>query len=189
MGEIYGRDQAIGTNTGNIDDDEEKVCEDDNISINFESESNNVNLGSELNNEPIMDDLNNDMSYTPQTNATSHHHVNYALSSSTNKSKKIKSKDKLFDHMCSKIEIMADSVAAMVPKIDGLITALSSDEEIADLQGKLYVEMSKIGGLADEEIYCATSILALKHDLLRVFFTLHDHLKKRYVIQIVRRGV
>ncbi|ESR64554.1 hypothetical protein CICLE_v10010139mg [Citrus x clementina] len=50
--------------------------------------------------------------------------------------------------------------------------------------------MSKIEGrLADEGIYEATSMLVSKHDLLHVFFTLPYHLKKRYVIQMLRCGV
>lgn len=38
------------------------------------------------------------------------------------------------------------------PKLDGLINLLSNDKNIADLQGKLYGEISKIEGLADEKI-------------------------------------
>ena len=76
-----------------------------------------------------MEDFNDDMSYTPQTNATSHQQVDSAPNSSGNKWRKMKNKDKLFDHMCSRIETMADLVATMVPKIDGLITALSSDRK------------------------------------------------------------
>ena len=136
-----------------------------------------------------MEDFNNDMSYTPQTNATSLQQVDSAPSSSGNRSRKRKNKNKSFDHMCSRIGTMADSVAAMIRKMNGLVTALSSDKEIADLQGNLYREMSKIEGLADEEIYDATSMFASKHDLLRVFFTLPDHLKKGYVLQMLRRGV
>ena len=76
-----------------------------------------------------MEDFNDDMSYTPQPNATSHQQVDYAPSSSGNRWRKMKNKDKLFDHMCSRIGTMADSVATMVLKIDGLITTLSSDRK------------------------------------------------------------
>lgn len=48
---------------------------------------------------------------------------------------------------------------------------------------------SKIECLADEETYDETSILAMKQDLLRVFFTLPDHLNKGYVIQMFRHGM
>ena len=144
LSEIYGRDRATRTNARNANDDEEEVRLDDNISVNLGVESNNVDFGGESNNQAIMEGFNNDMSYTTQTNATSHQQVDYAPSSSGNRSRKMKNKNKLFDHMCSRIGTMADSVATMVPNIDGLITALSSDREIADLQGKLYREMSKI---------------------------------------------
>ena len=103
----------------------------------------------------------------------------------------------------------------MVPNIDGLITALSSDREITDLQGKLYREMSKIEAwlmrkymtplvCSPQNMICSvcslpysitsrnvlqTSMFASKHDLLHVFFTLPDHLKKGYVLQMLRHGV
>ncbi|GAY58634.1 hypothetical protein CUMW_188470 [Citrus unshiu] len=68
------------------------------------------------------------------------------------KSRKRKSKNKSFDHMCSNIGTMVESLAAMVPKLDGLINVLSNDKNISDLQGKLYGEISKIEGSADEKI-------------------------------------
>lgn len=136
-----------------------------------------------------MDDFIDDMSYTPQTNATSHQQVDSAPSNSISMSTKRKSKDKLLDHMYSMIRTIAESVAELVPKIDGLISIFSSDKDIADLQGKLYGEMSRIEGLADEEIYDATSTLASKHDLLYMFFTLPHHHKKGYVIQMLHHRV
>ena len=66
---------------------------------------------------------------------------------------------------------------------------LCSDKDIANLQGKLYGEMSKIEGLGNEEIYNATSMLASKHDLIRVFFTFPDHVKKGYIIQMMHHKV
>ena len=94
MSEIYGRDRATGTNAGNANDDEEEVRLEDNVSVNLGVKSNNVDFEGESNNEPIMEDFNDDMSYTPQTNATSHQQVDYAPSSSGNKSRKRKNKDK-----------------------------------------------------------------------------------------------
>lgn len=85
-------------------------------------------------------------------NTAPHQQVNFVLSYLINKSRKRKSKNKSFDHMCSNIGTMAESLAAMVPKLDGLINVLSNDKNISDLQGKLYGEISKIEGLADEKI-------------------------------------
>lgn len=85
---------------------------------------------------------------------------------------------------------MADSRAAIALRLDGCINVLStSDKDIAYLQAKLYEEMSKIEGLGGEEIYDATIILATKHDLLRVFFTLPNHLKEGYVMQMLHCGM
>ena len=53
--------------------------------------------------------------------------------------------------MCLRIGTMTNSVAAMISKIDCLIIALYSHKKITDLQDKLYGEMSKIEGLANEE--------------------------------------
>ena len=100
MGEIYGRDRATRTNVRNANDDEEEVRLDDNVSVNLGVESNNVDFRGESNNQSIMDDFNDDMLYTPQTNATSHEQVDYAPSSSGNRSRKMKNKNKLFDHLC-----------------------------------------------------------------------------------------
>lgn len=92
--------------------------------------------------------------------------------------------------MCSNIRAMADSRAAIALRLDGCINVLStSDKDIAYLQAKLYEEMSKIEGLGGEEIYDATIILATKHDLLRVFFTLPNHLKEGYVMQMLHCGM
>lgn len=46
-------------------------------------------------------------------------------------------------------------------------------------------KFNKIEGLGDEEIYDAANILATKYDLLRVLFTLSNHFKKWYVIQML----
>lgn len=81
--------------------------------------------------------------------------------------------------MCLSIGAMVNLATTIVPRLAELINVLFTfDMDIANLQAKLYEEISKIKGLGDEEIYDATSILTTKHDLLRVFFTLSITLKK-----------
>lgn len=84
----------------------------------------------------------------------------------------------------------AETMATMVPKIDELVNVLSmSDKNVADLQAKLYDEMMTIEGLTEEEMYDATTMLAMKHDLLHVFFVMLDHHSKRYIFQMLRHGI
>lgn len=80
--------------------------------------------------------------------------------------------------MYSNFGAMAELVAAMVLKLNGLISELSNGYYMVDLQIKLYGEMSKIKSFGDTKIHGRTRMLASKHDLLSVFFTLLDHLKK-----------
>ena len=87
--------------------------------------------------------------------------------------------------MCSNIGAMAKLVTAMVLKLNGLISELSNGYDMVDLQIKLYREMSKIKSFNDAKIHGRTRMSASKHDLLSVLFTLLDHLKKGYVIQML----
>ena len=52
--------------------------------------------------------------------------------------------------MSSNMGAMPESISAMVPKLDGLISVLSTaDKELYDLQAKLYGEICKIEGLGE----------------------------------------
>lgn len=74
MSLIYGGDRASGANARNADDDEDELCEEDNVDIN---------VGSHSVNELVMDDFVDDMSYAPQSNVVPHE-VENTQSSSTN---------------------------------------------------------------------------------------------------------
>ena len=103
---------------------------------------------------------------------------------------KTKNKDKAIEEMCSNIGSMAQSVEAMVPKLGGLFEVLSTvDKEISKLQGKLMEELMKVNALNEDQIIDATIMLASKHDLLRVFFSMPDNLKRGYVLKMLYRGV
>ncbi|GMN22149.1 hypothetical protein TIFTF001_043459 [Ficus carica] len=107
----------------------------------------------------------------------------------TRKRPEAKIKTRHFENMCSNIGSMAQSVAAMVPKLDGLIDVLSTaDKDVAGLQATLYEEIMKIEGLDDDQLYDATNILATNHDMLRVFYNIPDQLKKGYILKVLSRG-
>lgn len=92
--------------------------------------------------------------------------------------------------MCSSIETMIETVAVMVPKIDRLVNVLSTaDKDVTNFQVKLYNEMTTIEGLTEDEMYDSTTMMTTKHDLLRVFFTMPNHHRKRYILQMLRHGI
>lgn len=176
----YGQDQATRANAGNTDDNKDEVCEEDNV---------DVNVGSHLVNEPIMDDFIDDMSLTPQSHVVPQK-VENALSSSTNRYRKRKKNERTIDCMCSSIETMIEIVAAMVPKINKMVNVLSTaDKDVTNFQVKLYDEMTTIEGLTEDEMYDSTTMMTTKHDLLRVLFTMPNHHRKRYILQMLRHGI
>ncbi|ESR33672.1 hypothetical protein CICLE_v10006825mg [Citrus x clementina] len=180
LSEIFGRDRANGANAGNADDDEEEVRHEDNF---------NFTLGNDSTHETFMENILDDMSHTPQSHA--HANENESIpSNSSHPKKKRRTKDKTFENMSSNMGAMAESISAIVPKLDGLISVLSTaDKELFDLQAKLYGEICKIEGLGEQEILDAIDILATKHDKLRVFFNLPNELKKGYILRKIGRGL
>ncbi|KAH9686497.1 hypothetical protein KPL70_014370 [Citrus sinensis] len=73
--------------------------------------------------------------------------------------------------MNSSVKVIAESLAGMIPKLDGLINVLSTqDKEVADLLAK---KMK------------ATNMLATKPELLRVFFNMPSSMKKGYVLLLL----
>ncbi|KAH9778941.1 Myb DNA-bind 3 domain-containing protein [Citrus sinensis] len=180
LSEIFGRDRANGANAGNADDDEEEVRHEDNF---------NFTLGNDSTHETFMENILDDMSHTPQSHA--HANENESVpSNSSHPKKKRRTKDKTFENMSSNMGAMAESISAIVPKLDGLISVLSTaDKELSDLQAKLYGEICKIEGLGEQEILDAIDILATKHDMLCVFFNLPNELKKGYILRKIGRGL
>lgn len=70
---------------------------------------------------------------------------------------KTKNKDKAIEEMCSNIGSMAQSIAAMVPKLGRLVEVLSTaDKEVSELQGKLIEKLMKVDALNEDQIIYAT---------------------------------
>lgn len=84
MFDIYSWDRATGANAANVDDDEEEICEGNDVA---------VNLGGELVSGPFTEDFVHVMSNALCLN-TVPQQADSALSSSTNKSRKEKVKTK-----------------------------------------------------------------------------------------------
>lgn len=120
MFDIYGWDRATGANAANVDDDEEEICEGNDVT---------VNLGGELVNGPFTEDFVHVMSNAPCSN-TVPQQADSALSSSTNKSRKRRSKDKTFERLCLSIGAMADLATTIVPRLVKLINLLSTFDRI-----------------------------------------------------------
>ncbi|KAK9209312.1 hypothetical protein WN944_001678 [Citrus x changshan-huyou] len=136
-----------------------------------------------------MENILDDMSHTPQSHAPANENESVPRNSNHPK-KKRRTKDKTFENMSSNMGAMAESISVMVPKLDGLISVLSTtDKELSDLQAKLYGEICKIEVLGEQEILDAIDILATKHNMLRVFFNLPNELKKGYILQKIGRGI
>ncbi|KAK9193602.1 hypothetical protein WN944_004299 [Citrus x changshan-huyou] len=91
-------DRAIRVNAGNVYDDGEEIRESDDISVNLKGESVNG---------PFTKDFVHGMSTTPDSNVVLQQ-LDSTPSSSTNKSRKRKSKDKTFDQVCSNIGAMVE---------------------------------------------------------------------------------
>ncbi|GMN65503.1 hypothetical protein TIFTF001_034563 [Ficus carica] len=181
LGEIYGRDRATGINAGNADDDEEEVHQQDTM---------NVNLGDDSNMAFEENSIENEMSYTQQPSVQPNQPLESSPNVSTHKEKtRSKNKDKAFENMCSNIGLMAQFVAAMVPKLNGLIDMLSTvNKDVAGLQANLYEEIMKSEGLDDDQLYDVTNILATNNDMLRVFYNIPNQLKIVYILKVLSHG-
>lgn len=190
LGEIYGRDRANGQNVGNADDDEEEIRhENTNVDpFNLEDENvfDNVNPSADM--EPQQEGLDDvDVSFTqpnPQTSSVSQQM--HAQSIASNNSRL---RGKTLDEMSKNFGLMAKAVAGMAPKLDGLVNVLSTDKDLTELQSKLDGELSKMDFLTPVQVFHVTNILAQKHDLLRVFFTMSDERKASYVHNLLQYGL
>ncbi|KAK1570953.1 hypothetical protein Q3G72_009570 [Acer saccharum] len=98
-------------------------------------------------------------------------------------------RNKATNEMHKDFSNMAFAIAAMAPKLDGLINVLSYEKEVADLQAKLKDELNNMEGLSRLQLFRATNMLAKDHDLLRVFFTMFAEEKKIYVMDLLEHGL
>ncbi|KAK1555261.1 hypothetical protein Q3G72_024090 [Acer saccharum] len=98
-------------------------------------------------------------------------------------------RNKATNEMHKDFSNMTSAIAAMAPKLDGLINVLSYEKEVVDLQSKLKNELNNMEGLSRLQFFRATNMLAKNHDLLRVFFTMSAEKKKIYVMDLLEHGL
>ncbi|PQQ03133.1 ATPase WRNIP1 [Prunus yedoensis var. nudiflora] len=88
---------------------------------------------------------------------------------------------KVVDEMTKQCSSMAQAIAGVGPKLDGLVHVLSTEINLTELQEKLHGELSKMEFLTSLQLFKVTNFLAKEHDLLRGFFIMHDESKREYV--------
>ncbi|XP_024156095.1 uncharacterized protein LOC112164088 [Rosa chinensis] len=205
LGEIYGKDRAMGTNDGNAEDDEEEVREED-ASMNqevvraddfFEQMNMTTDGGSQYRGsqfEGLGETEDNDTSFiqpSPPQPPSAKQRAKQQRSTQdvTNAPNNTRRKARALDDMAKKFGVITEAVAGMAPKFEGLINVLSTDKDLADMQGKLGGELRKMDFLSPLQVFHVTNKLAKEHDLLRVFFTMTDKEKKDYIINLLQYGL
>ncbi|KAF4360597.1 hypothetical protein F8388_017623 [Cannabis sativa] len=157
LAEIYGRDRATGTNASNVDDDEEEMRQNDAIGVEFGVDD-NIDGGED---DEEIDEFDG-VSHTQQpTNMRRR-----SIESTTSNQQR-------------------DSISNIVPKIQGLIDAIS-DKDVAEMQTNLFTEISKIYGLTPMECIQATNILAKAPPLMRVYYAISDEMKLLYILNMLQ---
>lgn len=206
LGEIYGKDRALGTNAGNAEDDEEEVREED-ASINqagvrvddfFEqmedmtTDGGSQYVGSEYEG---LDEVENE--YVPFTQPSPPQPPNTnqrakqprSAQDVANAPNKTRRKARALNDMANKFGVIAEAISGMAPKFEGLINVLSTEKDLADMQGKLCGELRKMEFLTPVQVFHITNKLSKEHDWLRVFFTMTDEEKRDYIITFLQCGL
>ncbi|XP_062088961.1 uncharacterized protein LOC133795528 [Humulus lupulus] len=178
LAEIYGRDRATGTNAGNADDDEEEIRQEDTIGVDFGVDD-NIADGEDDEEIDEFDGVSN-------TQHPSNMRRRSTESTTSAQQRNKKKRSKVMDGMSANIGALAESVSEIVPKLQGLINALSNDKEVADMQANLYTEISKIDSLTAIQCIKATNMLAEKPSLMRVFYAMSDEVKIQYIMNMLQ---
>ncbi|KAL6277118.1 hypothetical protein ACE6H2_020719 [Prunus campanulata] len=160
LGEIYGKDRAIGTHGGNANDDEEDVRRDD---ASVHQNRSDV--------EDLEDDETTFTQPNPQPLSAQQKRLAQDVASGPNHPRR---KVNALNEMSNKFRLMAEVVAGMAPQLACLVNVLSTEKDLADMQAKLGGELRKIEFLSPLQVFRITNVLAKEHDLLRVIFTMTD---------------
>lgn len=185
--EIYGKERASGDNVRSSNEKEEIRGEDadqEDLDIDVDLHS---NPGADVNVETQADGSRDyEVSFTQQP--SSRRRKSRENSPSVSNWKR-KVRNKVMEEMSKSFGSMAASMATMAQKIDGLINVWSNDKEVANMQAKLDNELTKIEGLTELQVFRVTNILATKHDLLRVFFSMSKERRRPYVFNLLEYGL
>ncbi|XP_062118023.1 uncharacterized protein LOC133831665 [Humulus lupulus] len=188
--EIYGKERTTGAvvRISNVDKKEDGIHEDD-LPIDVDLHSNRgVDVNVETQNDGSDSSEDYEVSYTQQP--SSHRRRCKSLENSPSVSiRDRRVKIRLMEEMDKNFGKMAASIATMAQKIEGLTNFWSNNREVADMQSKLDKELTRIEGLTELQVFRATNMLATKHDLLRVFFSMSTERKKSYVFNLLEFGI
>ncbi|TXG63780.1 hypothetical protein EZV62_010774 [Acer yangbiense] len=144
---IYGNDRATGVNASNAADDEEELQQDDTTDHeNVESfiDLLNGNIGGqnmEFQSQGTEDfEISSSQPPSAQRRKSTDNNIAISKRAHTVRNKATNEMHKDFSNMAS-------AIAAMAPKLDGLINVLSYEKEVVDLQAKLKNELNNMEGL------------------------------------------
>lgn len=192
MKDIYGKERANGAILRSSNDDKEELqrengAHEDDLAIDVDLLSNpahDVNVETQVNGSDSSEGY--QVSFTQQPSSRRRKSPENSPSVS-NHDRKVRSR--AMEEMGKNFGKMAASIATMALKIEGLTNVWSNNREVADMQGKLDKELTKIEGLTELQVFRATNILATKHDLLRVFFSMSTERKRSYVLNLLEYGL
>ncbi|PON33240.1 Myb/SANT-like domain containing protein [Parasponia andersonii] len=192
LNEIYGKERANGAIFPSYNDDKEElrgenVEHEDDLAIEVDLHSNpgvDVNVETQVYGSDSSEDY--EVSFTQQPSGRRRKSPENSPSiSNCDRNVRIR----VMEEMGKNFGKMSASIATMKQKIEGLTKVWSNNREVADMQSKLDKELTQIEGLTELQVFRATNILATKHDLLRVFFSMSKERKRAYVFNLLEYGL
>lgn len=192
MNKIYGKERATGAIIRSSSDNKEELQREngqheDNLATDMDLQSSpgvHVNSETQVDGSDSSEDY--EVSFTQQPSSRRR--------KSPENSPSILSRDRrvrnrVMEEMGNNFGEIAASIATMAQKIEGLTNVWSNNREVADMQSKLDKELTQIEGLTELQVFRATNILATKHDLLRVFFSMSKERKRSFVSNLLEYGL
>ncbi|XP_024022167.1 uncharacterized protein LOC21400367 [Morus notabilis] len=181
--EIYCKERASGANVRSSidrDDIQREDADQEDLDI-VDLQSNPV---ADVNAETQVDGSGDyEVSFTQQPSSRRRKSAENSPSVSN---RKCRVRIRVVEEMGKSFGSMAASIATMAQKLDNV---WSNDKEVATMQAKLDNELTKIQGLTELQVFRATNILATKHDLLRVFFSMSKERRRSYVFNLLEYGL
>ncbi|KAF4373566.1 hypothetical protein F8388_025260 [Cannabis sativa] len=196
--EIYGKERCIGAivpisivgKKEELGEDDEDGIHEDDLPLDVDLHLNHgvdMKVDTQIDGSDSSEDY--EVSYTQQQPSSHRRRCKSVENSPSDSNRDRRVKIRLMEEMDKSFGKMATSIATMAQKIEGLTNIWSYNGEVADMQSKLDKELTKIEGLTELQVFRATNILATKHDLLRVFFSMSTERKRSYVLNLLEYGL
>ncbi|KAM6546895.1 hypothetical protein CsatB_027631 [Cannabis sativa] len=171
------KDATTGTNTGNADDDEEEIRQNDATGVEFGVDD-NIDGGED-------DEEINEYDGVSHTQQPTNMRRRSTESTTSNQQRGKNKKTKVMDEISTNVGALADSISNIVPKFQGLIDAISN-KDVVEMQTNLFTEINKINGLTPMQCIQATNIFVKEPPLMRVFYAISDEMKLLYILNILQ---